>query len=82
MWVRDRLDGLGRDEDVLAWYPRDGCPGLSLAQLATVGVLQFLLNLPGRQAAGAVRCRIDVTDALGLELDDPGFHHRVLPGLS
>jgi hypothetical protein len=46
MWVRDRLDGLWKDEDFQAWYPRDGRPGLSPAQLATVGVLQFLLNLP------------------------------------
>lgn len=26
----------------------------------------------------AVRCRIDFKYALGLELDDPGFHHSVL----
>ncbi|WP_268981139.1 hypothetical protein [Streptomyces coffeae] len=28
MWVRDRLDGLWRDADFAAWYPRDGRPGL------------------------------------------------------
>jgi transposase len=78
MWVRDRLDGLWRDEDFGAWYPRDGRPGLSPAQLATVSVLQFLLNLSDRQAAGAVRCRIDFKYALAMELDDPGFHHSVL----
>ncbi|MGI5140527.1 MULTISPECIES: transposase [unclassified Streptomyces] len=78
IWVRDRLDGLWRDEDFDAWYPRDGRPGLSPAQLATVSVLQFLLNLSDRQAAEAVRCRIDFKYALALELDDPGFHHSVL----
>ncbi|WP_016825817.1 IS1182 family transposase [Streptomyces viridosporus] len=78
MWVRDRLDGLWRDEDFEAWYPRDGRPGLSPAQLATVCVLQFLLNLSDRQAAEAVRCRIDFKYALALELDDPGFRHSVL----
>lgn len=78
MWVRDRLDGLWRDEDFAAWYPRDGRPGLSPAQLATVSVLQFLLDLSDRDAAEAVRCRIDFKYALGLELDDPGFHHSVL----
>jgi transposase len=26
----------------------------------------------------AVRCRIDFKYALGLELEDPGFHHSVL----
>jgi len=78
MWVRDRLDGLRDDEDFAGWYPRDGRPGISPAQLATVSVLQFLLDLSDRDAAGAVRCRIDFTYALGLDLDDPGFHHSVL----
>lgn len=78
MWVRDRLDGLWHDEDFDAWYSRDGRPGLSPAQLATVSVLQFLLNLSDRQAAEAVRCRIDFKYALALDLDDPGFHHSVL----
>lgn len=78
MAIRDHLDGLWRDEDFVAWYPRDGKPGLSPAQLATVSVLQFLLELSDRQAAEAVRCRIDFKYALGMELDDPGFHHSVL----
>ena len=39
---------------------------------------EFLLDLSDRQAAEAVRCRIDVQYALALELDDPGFHHSVL----
>lgn len=78
MWVRDRLDGLWSDEDFVGWYPRDGRPGLSPAQLATVCVLQFLLDLSDRQAAEAVRCRIDFKYALAMELDDPGFHHSVL----
>ena len=78
MWVRDRLDGLWGDEDFAGWYPRDGRPGISPAQLATVSVLQFLLDLSDRDAAEAVRCRIDFKYALGLDLDDPGFHHSVL----
>lgn len=78
MWIRDRLDGLWSDEDFTAWYPRDGRPGLSPAQLATVCVLQYAMNLSDRQAAEAVRCRIDFKYALGLDLDDPGFHHSVL----
>ncbi|MER5214321.1 transposase [Streptomyces sp. NPDC002838] len=48
--------------------------------MATVCVLQFLLGLSDRQAAEAVRCRIDFKYALALELDDPGFHHSVLAG--
>ncbi|MFG2369812.1 transposase [Streptomyces mirabilis] len=43
---------------------------LSPAQLATVNVLQFLLNVSDRQAADAVRCRIDFKYALALKLDD------------
>ena len=72
------LAGLWADEDFAGWYPRDGRPGISPAQLATVSVLQFLLGLSDRDAAEAVRCRIDFKYALGLDLDDPGFHHSVL----
>ena len=79
MWVRDRLDGLWEDEDFAGWYsPPNGRPGISPTQLATVSVLQFLLDLSDRDAAEAVRCRIDFKYALGLDLDDPGFHHSVL----
>lgn len=56
--------GLWHDEDFAGWYPRDGRPTPSPAQLATVCVLQFLLGLSGRQAAEAVRCRIDFKYAL------------------
>ncbi|MFF0630310.1 GNAT family N-acetyltransferase [Streptomyces sp. NPDC004296] len=76
--MKDHLGGLWRDEDFADCYPRDGRPGLSPAQLATVCVLQFLLGLSNRQAAEAVRCRIDFKYALVMELDDPGFHHSVL----
>src|SRR5689334_16811422 len=78
MQLRDRLDGLWADEDSAGWYPRDGRPGISPAQLAPVSVLQFVLDLPDRDAAEAVRCRIDFKYALGLDLDDPGFHFSVL----
>ncbi|MEU6798959.1 transposase [Nonomuraea wenchangensis] len=43
-----------------------------------MSVLQFLLDLSDRDAAEAVRFRIDLTYTLGPELDDPGFHHSVL----
>ncbi|MFP3962666.1 transposase [Actinomadura fulvescens] len=76
--MRDRLNGLWRDEDFAEWYSRDGRPGLPPAQLATVCVLQVLLDLSDRQAAEAVRRRIDFKYALAMELDDPGFHHSVL----
>ncbi len=43
-----------------------------------VTVFQFLEHLSDRQAADAVRARIDWRSALGLELTDPGFHCSVL----
>jgi hypothetical protein len=64
MWVHDRPGGLWSDEDFAGWYRRDGRCGLSPARLATVCVLQFLLDLSVRQAAEAVRCRIDFKYAL------------------
>ncbi|WP_405959362.1 transposase [Streptomyces sp. NBC_00868] len=76
MWVRDHLGGLWRDEDFADWYPRDGRPGLSPAQLATVCALQFLLGLSDRQAAEAVRCRIDLKYALD---QDPCHRRRRRP---
>jgi len=41
-------------------------------------VLQFVEGLSDRQAAAAVRGRIDWNFLLGLELTDPGFDHSVL----
>ena len=52
MWVRDRLEGLWWDEDFASWYPRNGRPAWSPAQLATVCVLQFLYNLSDRACPG------------------------------
>lgn len=78
MAIRDHLNGLWSDEDFEEWYPRDGKSGLPPAQLATVSVLQFLLELSDRQAAESVRNRIGFKYALGMELEDPGFHHSVL----
>jgi transposase len=47
-------------------------------RLALVSILQFLEGLPDRQAAEAVRSRIDVKYLLGLPLSHPGFHYSVL----
>ena len=41
-------------------------------------VVQFLEGLPDREAADAVRGRIDLKYALGLELSDPGFDFSIL----
>ncbi|MFB6895619.1 hypothetical protein [Streptomyces hydrogenans] len=54
MRAGDRRYGLWRDEEFAVRHPRDGRPGLSAAQLATVCVLHFVLGLSDRQAAEAV----------------------------
>lgn len=71
--LRDEFPALYRDEDFGALYPRRGQPGLAPWRLALVTVFQFLEHLSDRQAADAVRSRIDWKYALGLELDDRGF---------
>ena len=48
------------------------------SQLALVCVFQFLEGLSDRQAAEAVRSRIDWKYALDLDLADPGFDYSVL----
>src|SRR6185369_10944490 len=69
---------LYEDADFRALYPTRGQPGLAPWRLALVTVFQFLEHLSDRQAADAVRGRIDWKYALGLELTDPGFDHTVL----
>ncbi len=80
MRVRDELPGLFADEQFASAFGLRGKPGISPGQLALVTVLQFAENLTDRQAADAVRGRIDWKYSLGLELTDPGFDHTVLTG--
>ncbi|MEV0742631.1 transposase [Streptomyces sp. NPDC050549] len=76
--VRDELGPLFRDEEFADLFPVRGRPAWSPAGLALALVWQFVEGLTDRQAAEAVRARIDVKYALGLELDDPGFDFSVL----
>ncbi len=76
--LRDEFSALYEDEDFRTLYPARGQPGLTPWRLALVTVFQFLEHLSDRQAADAVRARIDWKYALGLELTDPGFHFSVL----
>ena len=78
MRIRDELGPLFEDEQFARAFPCRGGPAWSPGQLAMVSVLQFAEGLTDRQAADAVRGRIDVKYALGLELDDPGFDFSVL----
>jgi transposase len=74
MRLRDEFSALYSDADFAAFYPTRGQPALAPWRLALVTVFQFLEHLSDRQAADAVRARIDWKYALGLELSDPGFH--------
>lgn len=76
--LRDEFSVLHQDEDFRRFYATRGQPGLTPWRLALVTVFQFLEHLSDRQAADAVRARIDWKHALGLELTDPGFHFSVL----
>jgi len=76
--MRDELGPVFTDEQFVDLFGRRGKPGLSPARLAWVLVLQFLEGLTDRQAADAVRSRIDWKYLLGLELDDSGFDFSVL----
>jgi transposase len=78
MRLRDEFSTLYQDEDFRALYPSKGQPALAPWRLALITVFQFLEHLSDRQAADAVRARIDWKYALGLELTDPGFHFSVL----
>jgi transposase len=76
--LRDELGELYRDEHFASLYPVEGQPAYEPWRLAITTVLQYSEGLTDRQAANAVRERIDWKYALGLELTDPGFDFSVL----
>src|SRR5215475_9825341 len=78
MRMRDELGTLFDDKLFADVDAREGQPALHPWQLALVSVMQFAENLSDRQAADAVRARIDWKYALGLELSDEGFHYSAL----
>ena len=71
--LRDELGAIFADADFADLFPKLGQPGLPPWRLALVTLLQFREDLPDRQAAEAVRARIDWKYLLGLELDRPGL---------
>jgi transposase len=76
--MRDQLGTLFEDEQFVDLFPPKGQPAEAPWRLALVTVMQFAENLPDRQAADAVRSRIDWKYAMGLELIDPGFDFSIL----
>src|ERR671932_195342 len=75
---RDRLGAVVDDAGFADLYPALGQPAYAPWRLALVTLMQFREGLSDRQAAEAVRARIDWKYLLGLDLDDPGFDHTVL----
>jgi Transposase domain (DUF772) len=75
MRLRDELGAISNDQLFATLFPRRGHPAASPWRLALITVMQFAEGLSDRQAANAVRSRIDWKYALSLELTDPGFDH-------
>src|SRR6266571_4877298 len=76
--LRDALGPIYSDEHFAQLFPKRGRPAEAPWRLALVTVLQALEGLTDRQAAEAVRTRIDWLYALALPLDDPGFDYSIL----
>ena len=78
MHMRDELGTIYEDESFAALFPNNGQPAEAPWRLALVTIIQFAEGLSDRQAADAVRGRIDIKYALSLDLTDPGFEASVL----
>ena len=76
--MRDVLGTIYQDQSFASLFPHNGRAVEAPWRLALITVLQFMEELPDRQAADAVRGRIDWKYLLGLELADPGFDASVL----
>ncbi len=78
MKMRDELGTLYHDEMFADLFSATGQPALAPWRLALVTIMHFAEELPDRQAADAVRSRIDWKYALGLELSESGFDFSAL----
>src|SRR5262245_43264876 len=76
--IRDTLGTIYEDQLFAGLFPNCGQPAQAPWRLALICVFQFIENLSDRQAADAVRSRIDWKYVLGLELTDAGFDFSVL----
>jgi transposase len=76
--MRDVLGALYDDRQFADLFAQRGRPAEAPWRLALVTVMQFAEGLSDRQAAEAVRARIDWKYALALTLSDAGFDFSVL----
>ena len=78
MWLRDELGAIYQDEQFLTLYPNVGQLAEQPWRLAFMSLVQYMENYTDRQAAEALKTRIDLKYALSLELTDPGFDFSLL----
>jgi transposase len=76
--LRENFDTVFSDEAFEPLFTARGQPAAVPWRLALVTVLQFAEGLSDREAAEAVRARIDWKYLLGLELTDHGFDYSIL----
>ncbi len=76
--MRDELGVFFNDADFAQLYPQCGHFAEPPWRMALISVMQFIEGYSDRQAADAVRSRIDWKYALSLELTDSGFNYSVL----
>jgi len=78
-FLADHRDELFKEEDFADLFPSGrGRPSIPAALVCSVMVLQALEGLSDRDAARALKTRIDWKVACGLALDDAGFDFTVL----
>jgi len=76
--LRDVIGTIFDDSEFDDLFPRRGKPAEAPWRLGLVCLVQYMEDLTDRQAADAVRSRMDIKYLLGLELTDPGFDFSVL----
>jgi len=78
MHMRGILGTIYEDTSFAHLFPHNEQPAETPWRLALITIMQFAEGLSDRQAADAVRGRIDWKYALNLEMTDSGFDHTVL----
>ena len=76
--LRNSLGTIFDDALFAPLFPKRGQPAAAPWRLALVTIMQFAEGLSDREAADAVRTRIDWKYFLGLELSDSGFDYSIL----
>src|SRR6266852_7055800 len=76
--LRDEIGTIYQDQSFARLFAHCGKPAEAPWRLVLVCLMQFAEGLSDRQAADAVRGRLDWKYMLSLELTDPGFDASVL----